>query len=206
MCDEFACCIVVGWSILGFASFLLSDIPRWARRQSWRTLTNIVGLAALTMAIKQVLDSTYIYPVPLGIRLLGGIGLIVFGLLLLYTTFLEPYRSRPRHTERDRQESPVIVTGTFALSRHPDTLWLIGWLISFAVALPTQETPCLLVIWMLLKLVFSAIQDRWLYPSILEGYEGYRREVPYLLPTKRSMKHAYRTWRGEHEAISREDK
>ena len=91
----------------------------------------------------------------------------------------------------------VVDTGLYALCRHPGVLFFFGlylwvWLLSGRDAM------------LICAVVLSAcdvlhvwVQDRYYFPKTIRGYDGYRRRVPFLIPTAASLGHCARTLTGK---------
>ena len=54
----------------------------------------------------------------------------------------------------------------------------IGWLIAVVLLLAALIYP-------LCNLIYIIIQDKYIFPLYIEGYESYKRSVPFLIPRYR---------------------
>jgi protein-S-isoprenylcysteine O-methyltransferase Ste14 len=87
---------------------------------------------------------------------------------------------------RPGEERAVCTTGVYALCRHPGVLWFAGvygclWL---TVGLPLWEA----ALYCGLNVLLVAFEDLCVFPARLEGYDAYRVQTPFLLPTRQSIR------------------
>ena len=75
--------------------------------------------------------------------------------------------------EQPGQDRATQTVGMYALCRHPGVLWLAGLFYS------------------VLNLLLAAFEDCWVFPARLTGYDAYRRETPFLLPTPASVRRCF---------------
>ncbi len=81
----------------------------------------------------------------------------------------------------------VVKTGPYALCRHPG-----GWcflLVYWSLYLFSGGTGMLAgaILFPVLNFLYIFIEDRYLFPQYIAGYADYQREVPFLLPNRRSI-------------------
>lgn len=78
--------------------------------------------------------------------------------------------------------------GAYALCRHP-AFWcflLFYWcLYGFVPGAPAFAAA---ILYPAMNFSYIWVQDRWLFPKYIAGYHAYRAEVPFLLPTRRSIR------------------
>ncbi len=78
--------------------------------------------------------------------------------------------------------------GMYALCRHPGVLWLAGlFLCLWPLGLPLGEA----LLYSVLNLLLAAFEDCRVFPARLTGYDAYRRETPFLLPTPASVRRCF---------------
>ncbi len=92
-----------------------------------------------------------------------------------------------KQTYMEGQRANVVKTGPYGLCRHPG-----GWCFLFvywSLYLFSGETGMLVgaILFPVLNFLYIWIQDRYLFPQYIAGYADYRREVPFLLPNRRSI-------------------
>ncbi|MFZ5945601.1 MAG: hypothetical protein ACOYVD_16015 [Bacillota bacterium] len=118
---------------------------------------------------------------------------VFFYLLSLFSLILIPYSlffSLPfRKTYFEiAKENTVVDTGMYALCRHPGVLWffffyLFLWLASGKIMVMWAG-----LVWTIMDIIHVYVQDRWLFPKTLIGYERYKDKVPFLIPSLCSVK------------------
>lgn len=83
----------------------------------------------------------------------------------------------------------VVDTDLYALCRHPGVLFFMGLYIClhFGINLPWTDT----IVYIVLNIIVAALEDRFFFPEFLVGYDKYREKVPFLLPTKESIKNSW---------------
>lgn len=131
--------------------------------------------------------------------LLAG-AILLFALLIYSLFFALPFQQT--YTEQE-SGSKVCRRGVYALCRHPGVLFFWGmYLLLGLAALPA---PLLLhgQLFSLLNLAYVYFQDRVTFPKTFCDYEDYRQRVPFLIPTRRSIREAAQTL---GRADSEEDK
>ena len=85
--------------------------------------------------------------------------------------------------------------GMYALCRHPGVLWFCFVYLFLALAWGTATVWAMGFFYCLMDVGYVVLQDLWTFPRTLEDYEGYRKRVPFLIPTAGSMKRAWDTRR-----------
>ena len=80
---------------------------------------------------------------------------------------------------------PVVSKGIYGWCRHPGfwpflLLYLFLWL-SFGGRLLLAAAIC----YPLCNGIYIYIQDRWIFPQFIQGYDAYRKAVPFLIPHRR---------------------
>ena len=80
--------------------------------------------------------------------------------------------------------------GFYALCRHPGVLFLAGLYVSlhYALALPWADA----AVYALLNLLLAALEDKWLFPLSIGGYDEYKTRVPFLIPTSEGIKKIFK--------------
>ena len=126
---------------------------------------------------------------------LGGI----FFLLLLYTLFF----ALPFEKTYVRGESAprVYSEGVYALCRHPGVLWFIGLYASLAAAVPSFSVILAGSIFCVCNLLYIVMQDVWTFPNYFVDYRGYKKAVPFLIPTGKSAAECIRTMKRERKHV-----
>ena len=168
---------------IGFALFFLSDYNDW--RLARKELKFAFPLGMLLLVIGTAMSARPEAALLRGwLRIAGIVLLVLFFALEIYTLFFalpaEASYARPG------EERAVCTTGVYALCRHPGVLWFAGvygclWL---TVGLPLWEA----VLYCGLDVLLVAFEDLCVFPARLEGYDAYRAQTPFLLPTRQSVR------------------
>lgn len=175
--------IVIG--CLGFIFIYLFDINKIKRVHKLFNLSFAVGilmLAGSTIAI--LLWEQPSFELPLyGKVFFFLLAAIAFALQLAALFVALPFSK----TYVELEFNQVVDTGMYALSRHPGVIcflfiYLFLWLATGKMLLLWAG-----IIWTCLDILHVYIQDRWLFPLMLKGYEQYRNKAPFLIPTKQSI-------------------
>jgi protein-S-isoprenylcysteine O-methyltransferase Ste14 len=121
---------------------------------------------------------------PILIRIVFGIFALLFFDLLVYTLFFAlPFEKT--YVDADSKNS-VCDSGVYALCRHPGVIWFFFLYISLwiSVGIPLYAA----LTFSLLNLAYAAVQDRFIFPALLYGYDQYKARTPFLLPNAASVK------------------
>jgi len=98
-----------------------------------------------------------------------------------------------QETYAEQTVRKVYDKGAYALCRHPGILCFFAMYLCLGAAdFPGRMTGNALL-FSLLNLAYAWFQDRITFPRIFDDYETYRRNVPFLLPTKDSLRMAQNT-------------
>ena len=89
---------------------------------------------------------------------------------------------------------PVCDRGVYALCRHPGILCFFSFYLFLGIA--ALPAPLLWngLLFSGLNLAYAAFQDRFTFPKTFCNYEGYREAVPFLIPTRTSIRRARSTF------------
>lgn len=82
---------------------------------------------------------------------------------------------------------PVIMTGPYALCRHPGVLFFI--ILMLCLWLGLGLSPLCAVVWSLLNIALALTEDIIVFPALLEGYRDYKKNTPFLIPSLRRKNH-----------------
>lgn len=117
------------------------------------------------------------------------IGCILSGIALIYVLFFAlPFES----TYVESDSLPLVNRGVYALCRHPGfwmfaLVYLFLWLFIF-----TEQMLTGFILYTFCNFLYICVQDRYIFPQYIQGYEEYKKSVPFLLPTRESIKNAFR--------------
>lgn len=111
---------------------------------------------------------------------------LFFLLLLIYTLFFAlPFNE----TYISSLEKPkVCMKGIYGICRHPGFWCFLGMYACFAIAIPERGMIAGAAIFCILNFVYIVIQDMWTFPNCFGDYHQYKEKVPFLIPTKESLR------------------
>jgi len=166
--------------LAAFVLFVLFDLNKIHRHSRVRSLFFAVGSLLLIGSTLWCMEFGELR-LQVG-TVLGLAAAAISAAALIYTLFFAlPFRD----TYTEAEQVPVVSTGVYGLCRHPGfwpfltlywSLWLAfrgPWLLAAAVVFP------------LCNGLYIYIQDRWIFPQYIHGYDEYRRAVPFLIPRRR---------------------
>jgi protein-S-isoprenylcysteine O-methyltransferase Ste14 len=107
-------------------------------------------------------------------------------LMLMYALFFalpfqETYAS-------GKNPSSLCRTGLYAMCRHPGALWFAGFYLFLSLMFPSRGLVLFSVLSCACNFLYVAFQDDWSFPRTFSDYRGYKKEVPFLLPTRSSFR------------------
>lgn len=117
--------------------------------------------------------------------LFWGIG-VLFSLVLLCRALFFALPAK----EAYHGGGQLVSTGWYALCRHPGALCFAGTTLCLWGLLQTPGATVALLLWNAAEFFYVLWQDRFLFPRTIAGYEEYRRETPFLIPTAASLRAA----------------
>ncbi len=170
---------------LGFLVIHVFDIVSLKRIPAAKPVTWIVGSGLLAYSVIMVCFTPDKLPLPIWSTWLGWALLSISFFLLIYSLFIHlPFRKTYVATGVGDK---LITTRLYALVRHPWMPWLI--LVMLSLILVSRSSLLLIAspIWILLDILLVAIQDKFFFGRMFEGYDTYRRETPMLVPNRRSI-------------------
>ena len=105
---------------------------------------------------------------------------------MLYALFIAlPFQKTYMEIEKDNK---VIDKGMYALCRHPGVLWFFFFYLFLWLASGKMIIMWAGIIWTIMDIIHVYVQERWLFPKNLRGYDQYQKRVPFLIPNARSIK------------------
>jgi protein-S-isoprenylcysteine O-methyltransferase Ste14 len=131
-------------------------------------------------------------PLPVPLQIVGWALVGVFGLLLVYSLFIEiPFASA--YVERGTP-SRLVTGGTYALCRHPGVVWLAGLLAGVFLARRSLWQLLALPVWVGLDVLYVVLQEKLYFVKMFGSeYSDYQKRVPMLIPSGRSIGECART-------------
>lgn len=164
-----------------FGCFFLSDANDLHFARKGGAILFPLGIALLTAAtaVEAVLNAS---PVGVALRIICSALTLVFLILTVYSLFFAiPIKSsyaEPGAKRSCRDE------GVYALCRHPGVLFFIPlYLCLTALGLSLLSA----LVYICLNVLLVVYEDYRVFPVLLEGYDEYKRRVPFLFPNKTTL-------------------
>lgn len=191
-------CIAAG--VVAFLLFAIYDINSVKQKCKWIKSAFFIGALLLATATGILMVRNWER---------GGIGGVgqwvalvlaaVFFIFLIYTLFFAiPFSETYIKKDGDPQ---VCAEGMYALCRHPGVLWFVGLYICLAAAVPEPSVILAGVIFCVCNLLYVIVQDVWTFPNCFADYRSYKKKVPFLIPTGKSMSECIRTLKRERKHV-----
>ena len=183
---------------VGFALFLLYDLNSYVFK--FKLLHHCFTAGIILIAISTVVllyDAWKISAISgtgdwillfLSILALGAMVYCLFFALPFQDTYTAPHNGRRTYT-----------CGVYAVCRHPGVIcFFVVYLFLGIAALPSGLLP--IGMWFsVLNCGYAWFQDKVTFPKTFCDYDIYRKKVPFLLPTKSSVRRAIKTWGTPYE-------
>ena len=174
---------------IGILGFLVGYLSDWAALKGIRGAKPVLTVTSYTLIVYSLvmlcLASDRI-SLPLWLTFLGVVTLGLSCFLLVYALFINlPFR---RTYITDGGRLSLVRTGMYALVRHPGVLWWGLLLISLILVSRSKLLLFTAPLWMALDVLWVVIQEKFLFNQMFDGYEGYRRETPMLIPNGKSIR------------------
>ena len=174
-----------------FLLFLLGDLNDafWHRR--FLKPAFLTGAALLVVSTAGSIWEHL--PEALGpLQILSLAGALLFTALTVWALFFS-FPPKEAYVEETR-ERKVYTGGMYALCRHPGILFffaMYGFL--GLAALPAPGLLARGMLFSFLNLGYAFFQDRFTFPRTFSDYCAYQRRIPFLIPTKSSIRLACST-------------
>jgi protein-S-isoprenylcysteine O-methyltransferase Ste14 len=140
----------------------------------------IIGILILTVCsvfliVKGIIKEAYNI-----FNIIGIIGSIIFFIFMFFALFINlPVKKTYVETG---DKNITITTGLYALCRHPGVSAFFLCYFFLYLATKTQAMLFAWLVWSLLDIIYAFIQDCYIFPKTLSGYNEYRKNTPFLIP------------------------
>ena len=166
-----------------FALFFLGDWNDWRLKRNWLRPCFFVGVALLVVSTVGLCIGRG-SALPVLFRVIFGILALIFGALTLYAVLSVAFKTG-KSTEKK-----VCTDGLYALCRHPGVLFFVPlyfclWL---SCGLPIYAA----AIFCLLNGLLIVFEDVLVFPALLDDYDRYKLQVPFIIPSISSLKRLLR--------------
>jgi len=166
----------------GFLLFILFDLNKIYWKNRILNLSFILGtvllLGSTGYAILQS-DLSLLFANPGLGQILLFAGLIGSGAALIYALFFAlPFED----TYVESENIPVVNKGWYGICRHPG-FWMFALFYLFLV-LVFRNRPIVYaaVLYNICNFIYIILQDCFIFPRYIRGYEEYKKTVPFLIP------------------------
>lgn len=175
---------------MAYVLFLLYDLTAMKQTRGAYLVFFAGGLLMATATLCLILRA---YPVKafenhlwLTIFFLAA-ALMSLGLLIWVLFFSVPAKD----TYVKGGKNPVVTGGWYALCRHPGVIFFGAFYLFIYLAFQTIELLIAFAVLTLLDIVYVAVQDQYIFPKTLDGYEAYQQTTPFILPSAASIKKTF---------------
>ena len=177
--------------VAGFVACCLFDINKIRWNKKFLNLFFVLGSFLLifsTILCIMQSDFSMIFQNFGFYRIAMLIGLLLSCAAEIYALFFAlPFED----TYMESTDVPVISKGWYAACRHPGFwplafVYLFLWLLFSNIWLLYA-----FVIFTLCNFLYIYIQDAYIFPRYIRGYDEYKNKVPFLIPTKESIRCAF---------------
>lgn len=168
--------------ILGFVSCCLFDINKIRWQSSKLNISFVLGILLILFStaccIIQSDFSQISWPFTL-VQLLYILGFVFSSCGLIYTLFFAlPFED----TYMESDSVPVISSGVYGLCRHPG-FWMLTLVYLFLwLFFDSQPMKAGFLLYTVCNFIYILIQDKYIFPQYIRGYEEYKKSVPFLIP------------------------
>ncbi len=179
--------------VLAYVAAAMFDWASLSRTPVAKRILVPLFLALHGFALYAALSSPGELNIPHVLSIAGWVLLPISSFLLAYSLLLD----LPPGQTYSKRGSPghLVASGTYALVRHPGVLWYVLLMAPLVMATRSVTLLWAAPVWCLMDVSYAVLQDRVLFPRMFPGYSEYRKQVPMLFPTSRSIGACLRTFR-----------
>lgn len=179
--------------IAGFFLYFLYDINSFTVQSRLLHTTFGIGTAMIAAAAGMDLYTAWKMTAFSGLLdfLMFLLSAVCFAALIYCLFFALPFHETYSKQAVDR---PVYNKGVYAFCRHPGILCFFGMFLFLGIAALPSDTLMHGMVFSLLNLAYALFQDRITFPKTFCDYHIYREQIPFLIPTKESVRLARETW------------
>lgn len=172
--------IFIATGCLAFICFGIFDLNKIKFMDKNINFLVILGSLILVLSTIAIIVSDFSAKISTTLERAGFLLAILALLLLIYTIFgAIPFKKTYLNTQKG---NTVVNTGMYALCRHPGVIWFFLFYLLLGLAFSNKVMLTATLVWTSLDIVYVYIQDRWIFPIMLEGYYAYKKQVPFLIP------------------------
>ena len=177
--------IYIGIGILGFLIIHMFDIVSLKKIPIAKPAIWTLGCCILLYSLVMMFLDPNKLPLPVWSNWIGWGLLIIAGFLLIYSLFINlPFRKTYINIGVGDK---LVVTGFYALVRHPGVPWFVIVLIALVLASRSQPLLIAAPVFALVDILLVVIQDKVFFTKMFASYTRYQKETPMLLPNRKSI-------------------
>ncbi|MFX4263474.1 hypothetical protein ACOBQJ_14915 [Pelotomaculum propionicicum] len=181
---------------LAFIFFYIFDLNKAKFRKKGLNLSFAAGIAFLSASTAGILLGDYEgFEPTITLKVLFGLLSVASLFMLLYSLFAAlPFGETYREAERG---NTVVDRGLYALCRHPGVIWFFFFYLFLWLACGKAIMMWAGIVWTIMDIIYVYVEDRWFFPSAINGYEQYKSKVPFLIPNPASIKKCFTFKQGD---------
>ena len=194
--------IVVYLCAAAYAVLITSDFLALYQKNTLSLILFIDGIILLTFCtffavwksdVVSVFKQKPIYCIVMAI-------LAVFFLFLFFYSlfFVLPVKE----TYVGSNDLKLVDTGMYALCRHPGVIWLTLFFLFAWLSVNDRMMLWLGLASTGLDIIYVIVQDIFIFPKTIEGYDEYKKYTPFLIPNAKSIKRAIETREKAREKVT----
>ena len=172
-------------ALLGFALLFLGDYNSIKWHRGFLRPAFFLGFALIASAVGTDLSiAFYLGAVRNFDFVLLGLGFILFLALIYCLFFAIPFRESYVDGQENRK---TYRGGVYGLCRHSG-VWCFGaMLLCFGIAALPSALLWRGMLYTVLNVIYSWLQDKYIFPKVFCDHGDYCGEVPFLIPTSESL-------------------
>ena len=177
--------------VVGFLALCLFDINKIRWHSKKLNLLFVLGSLLLLLSTLLCVPASFSAAFPWDLRRTAGLlGLMLSGPGLIYVMFFAlPFKE----TYTESGSLPLVSTGAYGVCRHPGFWMFIAFYFFLWLFFSGPQLVFGLILYTVCDYFYIYVQDRYIFPQYIRGYDDYRRSVPFLIPTRESLKRAFST-------------
>lgn len=165
--------------IAAFGLFIVFDLNRIKWRSALLNLLFPLGGVLLAVSTLLCIIQAAADFRPGTVSVPGIAGALVSLAALIYALFFAlPFDD----TYRQSGSLKVVSQGLYGLCRHPGFWPFLLMYVFLWLGFGGRRLLLAALIYPLCNLIYIVIQDKYIFPLYIEGYESYKRSVPFLIP------------------------
>jgi protein-S-isoprenylcysteine O-methyltransferase Ste14 len=182
--------------LLGAASyvvFALHDMLELRYKKApdgaWaKVAAQVFFVAGMVLLSSSISLATFRSGLPEGVSLVVTGFFALLGVVFFAAFVYSLFGALPaKKTYLEMKNLTVIDTGLYALCRHPGVILLALFYLFLCLALRSLGVLAVGASNTLANLAYTALQDIWIFPTTIEGYREYKKNTPFLIPTRKSL-------------------